>query len=485
MPALCVFGITLVFYIWLASRIPYTCDDWDWGLPIGMEQLLYASINSRYAGNLVEVIVTRSELAKTLILALCFALLPVSMLPVLRAVGVECDDAKLLIAANFILLAMPTAIWQQSYGWIAGFSNYVTCALFLVLSHVILIKPRRRSSLTAVVGAFVFGVVMQLFLENTALYCIPVSLVFLLVRTIKERRLDFVLLALFIGNLIGLKIMFSSSIYCTLMPYGYTMAGNRNFNYDVNESLSYKIIRSLKYYIKYFPSLWNKNVCLSTAILIALFASADKKRRPLVGAVNAVFALYFILTAIFGDISLSSEKLTVYLALSIGVLYFCLVAVECIVLLHCDRRRMWILLGLWISAPAAIAPLAVTDIMGGRLFLPSYVMETEFLLLLIAPLLNRQSKKSSRITLIVSLVLLAAVFVRIGAVYLDIGRVSRQRDAMFSSAEPGQTLTVPAYPHADYLWEPDPDETRVGYFRQFYGIGDDVELIFEGLRQDS
>ena len=38
-----------LFYLWMAWQIPYTHDDWDWGLDIGLTQLFYATINSRYA----------------------------------------------------------------------------------------------------------------------------------------------------------------------------------------------------------------------------------------------------------------------------------------------------------------------------------------------------------------------------------------------------------------------------------------------------
>ena len=66
------------FFIWLAAQIPYAHDDWDWGIDIGMEQLLHATVNSRYAGNLLEVILTRSTAAKCLIMGLTFLALPLA-----------------------------------------------------------------------------------------------------------------------------------------------------------------------------------------------------------------------------------------------------------------------------------------------------------------------------------------------------------------------------------------------------------------------
>ena len=53
-------------YLWVAAQIPYTHDDWDWGLQLGMQHLLSADINSRYTGNLIEVMITRNTALKIL-----------------------------------------------------------------------------------------------------------------------------------------------------------------------------------------------------------------------------------------------------------------------------------------------------------------------------------------------------------------------------------------------------------------------------------
>ena len=74
LPAL--FLLSLGFTLWLAVQIPYTHDDWDWGLPIGVRHLLTADINSRYLGNLIVVVLTRSPLLKTLAMGLGLSLIP-------------------------------------------------------------------------------------------------------------------------------------------------------------------------------------------------------------------------------------------------------------------------------------------------------------------------------------------------------------------------------------------------------------------------
>ena len=82
------------FCLWLAAQIPYTHDDWDWGLSNGIEQLLTASINSRYVGNLIVVALTRSVLLKDLVMALTFTLLPVAALRFLQSVLPLAEKAR-------------------------------------------------------------------------------------------------------------------------------------------------------------------------------------------------------------------------------------------------------------------------------------------------------------------------------------------------------------------------------------------------------
>ena len=70
------YALFLLFYLWLAQQIPYTSDDWDWGCAVGIKQLQHATLNNRYAGNFVVVVLTRSVFLKTLVMGITFFLIP-------------------------------------------------------------------------------------------------------------------------------------------------------------------------------------------------------------------------------------------------------------------------------------------------------------------------------------------------------------------------------------------------------------------------
>ena len=74
-----IFLAALCFCFWLASKIPYTHDDWHWGISAGFQEFISAAVNSRYAGNLLVVIMTRSAFLKTVIIGATLFLLPASV----------------------------------------------------------------------------------------------------------------------------------------------------------------------------------------------------------------------------------------------------------------------------------------------------------------------------------------------------------------------------------------------------------------------
>lgn len=491
-PFALVLSLSIVFYIWLAAQIPYGWDDWTWGLPMGMERFLTASINCRYAGNLVEIIITRSRLLKDIIMGLCFALLPLSFFAVLRqACGRSARPCLPLILSNLLLLCMPREIWRQTYGWIAGFANYVPSMLLLLLCHALLLRRREeKPGALRLVGAFALGLTVQLFLENLALYIFASALLFFIIRWVQNKKPDWLLAAFFAGAAIGFCVMFASSLYLELFQKGYTLDYTRELSFSVDEGLAQKAVHTLTRFMGYFSRLWNENSILSAAILLVLSLSFGKGRKRLVFTlINAAFALFFVLTGSFGGVELGSEALTEYFANAMGFAYFCLVAVECLLLFwRSDRRRFFVLLFVWLSAPAIVAPLAVTFTDGGRMYFAPYVLELEFLLLLCEPLTERLSDKSGRAATALIGAALCLLCVNFALVYREIGIVDRERQAIIAAAQPGETILLPEYPHEQYNWVTDPPSAEwytpeyMDYFKAFYGIPEEVEVEFESCQ---
>ena len=162
-----------LFYLFLGTMVPYAHDDWDWGLPIGMQHLLTADINSRYVGNFFEVIMTRSVILKIVLMSSCYFLLPLLLSIAAQKITAAPKTTRPLffLFANFLMLTMGLPMWRQTYSWIAGFANFGFSSVFMLLCLMQMIpllnnEPIPKASAIRCIGFFLLAVAGQLFLEN-------------------------------------------------------------------------------------------------------------------------------------------------------------------------------------------------------------------------------------------------------------------------------------------------------------------------------
>ena len=185
-----------IFWIWIAANTPYGLDDWKWGIPLGIEELVTASLNSRYIGNTLEVIVSRSFLLKTLLMGTMETLIPLlSVLLIQRwretegeAAASDCFLVLMLVLANLVYLTLPQIIRAQTYGWVAGFSNYGLAAFLLVVSQGILLDgkdPAQKHGLGFYVVSMFVGLITQLVLENITIFMVALAVFAVLIQLFK------------------------------------------------------------------------------------------------------------------------------------------------------------------------------------------------------------------------------------------------------------------------------------------------------------
>ena len=68
--------IMIVIFLCICYFFPYVHDDWAWGSSIGINRLnnLFKNYNGRWAGNILVILLTRSNILKTLFMVLIFCL---------------------------------------------------------------------------------------------------------------------------------------------------------------------------------------------------------------------------------------------------------------------------------------------------------------------------------------------------------------------------------------------------------------------------
>ena len=499
------FVIMLTFYSWMAAQIPYTHDDWDWGIQVGLQHLLTADINSRYAGNLIEVVLTRNAFLKSLVMGLVFSLIPLAATAfAVQAVNItenrntDLIQTCIFIFVNFLILLIPEDIWRQTNGWVAGFSNFVISALALLSYYLILLRyqsagRRGKSQVIKGILTFAFGVIIQLFLENLTVYIFLFSVFFAF---LNRKRHDVLkrMIPLLAGNLAGLMIMFSSSVYTSLFHTGYAIGTYRQLMYDPGQPLSVFISEATKrYYEEFIPQIVSHNgifMGIIAGIMTGLVVIKTKRGnlRLCLTTGNILFCLYYAYS-FFREFPfsrfLSYFGMETYhlILITVNCVFVLFVAVETTLLFKAERQLLFWLLVLFLSPFAMMAPMIMINTVGPRCFYTTDICFITFASLALYLLITQISRHINVLTLLFAFALLISGIHWI-RIYEPIGEQRMEREKLIQAAitEGSELIVFSEYPNDDYLWVPDPAQEkpwRGEYFKEFYHIPENVEIWFE------
>lgn len=488
-----------IFWLYLAANTPYGLDDWKWGIPLGLEELKTASLNSRYVGNALEVTVSRSRFLKAFLMGTMETLIPfLSVLLVQRWRTVEGEEpaedrflALQLVLANLIYLTLPQEVWRQTYGWIAGFSNYGLAAFLLVLSQGILLDgrdPGKKHSFGFLIVSFLIGLMVQLVLENVTIFMVAFAAFAVLAQLFTRRRCSAVRLVFLAGVALGTFIMFSGKIYSGLLTTGHTEGVGRWLSFKPDMTLL-ELIPYLYYRSLYLMpgNIWGNNWLACLVIALCLAIAARKLKQGLVNKgiifICLCFALFFVLNRFVGPIENFVSRWSDMLSQRLHFLFFWFVLFALLLLFREQKTILSMLLLLWFLSPLVIAPMSAVTSIPGRCFLPTVVFLCEFCLLLF----RLEAKKfpmpmrKTGIAILLSVLLISAV--RMAVIFTSLGQAEKQREALISGAKEAQasSLYLPDYPYEydHFITEPLKGGEQIVYFREFYQIPDGMELVFD------
>ena len=481
--------------LWIAYSTPYGLDDWAWGLPYGWRMFLTGGLNSRYVGNLLEVIVTRSFFLKILLHGTLGMLLPVASSRVIERIAAETEEngsyslrLKLLFLAAFLFGTIPVAVWRETCGWVGGFSNYGLASFLLVCWQYLLFSAVRnrekRVTLCQLLLYGLFGVCLQLVLENVTIYALTATFLALLTEWIRRKKCPFRLLALFTGCVIGTVLMFSSSIYTSLRDTGYAVGQFRSLSFSRDDGIVQILKTFYQRFIYFYPGdIWGNNWVACCAICLLLLVPASRQK-PFLRVLSYLFclgfALYFVFARFFGPIETYLSRWNEVLTQRLHLLFFWGVLLQIFLFRWPNTGTRKTLAFIWISVPGVILPLIAVKMVTYRYYFCSCLFLIEFVLALLAVEYGNLRPRSSKALTVVLGVALTAVCVHHFVIYAQIGEGKRERDLLIQQARNGEIsrLYFPELPHSEYLWtnEPPDGSEQVKFFRQYYGIPAEVEM---------
>ena len=454
--------IMLVFYMFIAFCVPYCHDDWEWGIDAGINQWLNATLNSRYVGSFFVVIMTRSEFLKTLIIGLTLFFIPLLLD---RIAGKELN-VKRYIIANFLLLFIPQEMWQQTHGWVSAFANYV---ISVALTFFLILVLERTKDRRAGVCWFSLplAVAVGLFHENLTVYIVGVMIIYTLYCGICSRRINAFHIMMTLCSILGFLIMFSNSVYDSLIDEGVALGGVRALSFDLDDGIWGMICQTLKrFFTRIFPEMFFRYptaTVVSTGMLV--WEVLHSKRSVFKIILSVIAAALCVTVCVVPNGAACCTPISI-----------CLFILDIVLIVQAGGKNVGKKLMLLLSVPAILLPLAITTEFGPRLCYLPYMM---LLAIGVCALPTLSYRFEQTIGAVFAVVLTVCVVFYIG-IYTEICSVTIDRAVAVSTAvkNGANEVVMKKDPHK-YWWGRNCGDERMVFFKEFYGIPENVTVIFE------
>src|SRR5699024_5768798 len=280
-----------VFFFIMSILIPLTGDDWTWKSERGIERLKsgFSGYNGRYISNLLEIISVRFELFKIFLMT-CFSTLLVFFMS--KLVFRE-DSSNGSIYVLVAVILMPITIFQQTFGWVAGYVNYVISLVF-VLYFILLFRNIYENNIKLKTWQryinTLLAVFAMLFVEHVSLYLLFIGLVFTILLYSKYKKFNIDSILVLLGFVVGFIIMFSNKAYLAVFTGADTY---RTIGSD--ESLITKMFNIYVYQMNFH--FYINNILIITMIFIISLITIILKRK--INAINTLLLLALGLAPLF------------------------------------------------------------------------------------------------------------------------------------------------------------------------------------------
>lgn len=456
--------LSLIFLVFLF--IP-SGDDFAWGSSIGVERLhsLFKNYNGRYAGNLLVLILTRSNILRTITIS--FTL-----------VGIVYFVSKLLpfnkkniwIYTTILLLAMPLSIFTSTIPWTSGFCNYVMPTLITLYLFKLLNSEKTTFN---IIKVFAMSFIVCLFMENITLYILFFSFAYLIYDFIKNKKIDSRLIVFFIGSLLGTIFMFSNGAY-------YAIATSNDTYRTINQS---NFFDKLFYII--IPLLLKQNFLILIFITTCFIKLEKCGKIVLNNKIDKILFLSLLIFTIYSCISfIYSEwqilaKFTFAFDLVMTATYF-IACVYFILTSKMDalfkkRAIFWL-----ISIAILVAPLLFVNPIGGRCFYIIYIFQILFAMeLLVKSFKDDEIKNLEDLSILIIAMMFIYYITIYGYIYFcNLKQIKKIQGELSNGVE---EITLYRLPYNNYIWDSDmfANETLSQRYKLYYNIDDNVNIYYE------
>ena len=178
--------IIFTIILLLCLLFPYSGDDIAWGLnSLSVDTVKTfsrdLSLNGRYLGNILTIIITKNMVLKSLLISLTLSTIILIIHHIFKI------KYRYIL---FFLLIMPINMLKQSIVWASGFANYGFSTLFLLLTIILVQKMWHVNKLNIKsLILFIVSIFSCLFVENLTVFMVLLFLSLNIIYYIKNHKI--------------------------------------------------------------------------------------------------------------------------------------------------------------------------------------------------------------------------------------------------------------------------------------------------------
>lgn len=480
-------GVLFVLLITLSSMFPLSGDDWYWGSKdFSFENI--TSLNGRYLGSLIVLIMTHVNWLRVLITAVTvFGIIYFSS----RAI--EKNAFVYFIFSALLILLMSKDMFRQVIVWSSAFSNYSPSALIMTAYLCIAFKSFSSRKENYHKYTFILtgalGFCGALFMENMTIGNVIIALAIIIYSAIRFKSVDKVHIAFLIGCISGAVLMFIDPAYLGIFG-GSDKEGYRDVAINVKSIIG-------KYFNEVHQKLIYENIYLNAALFILVFSLVVKRFREykssekIINILSLLFEILFLIISVFENFSvylIPQFKYTGVVKGMLSALFFIGLILNYIFAIK-DTDLKLKLIFLCGSITAYTLPLLVVNPIGARNFFETYILFVVMALLLLQYNLKIYEAENTECLLVklfcvIAIIAVISLFVYYIIIYSTIASAYTEMltllyEQLNSDCE---IIVLNKLPYGDYIWHGDPIQENIylqNVFKEYYGISKDISLIIK------
>lgn len=481
-----IITLLFIFFLLLAAVTPLSGDDWTWSSAIGLRRLAtgFIGYNGRLVSNVLEIIITRSFLIRVLL----YATLSTTLIELTTKIIFNKQPSKFCqyLFTTGLYLTISTQVYSQTFGWFAGFINYIFGMLpifFFIYWTITRKTTSEKTSTISLVGLLLTGLIASLIIENVTIYSVLLAIGTLIYFFKKNKSKLSGALAYTLGTILGAIIMFSNPIYIS------ALSGNNNFRHVSFGSGMWMKVSQI-YTTAMYKYVFQENGIILLIISICLIVCLWKKRSNLFGIIYKALLTFILFSYSFFSAfirnllpSTNFDPMKVSNILAILSIIFVVSLCLSLIFISSDLIR-WKLFFYILSALVLSAPFAVITPYGPRCAFATIC----FMILATLELVNYVFTSEKEVHNINISKLVLTVFGSFSMIFLlgvmsANGYVNHVRTTSINQQLRAghKTIYVSMLPFQQYTWDTSPNQTRFQhkiYMERMHMSADSHNLVF-------